>query len=194
MDETSAIGNFRTTAEPPEAEAVGTRNKTHGLDSIVSAHQQQVARMAHRLLGTREGVEDVVQEVFLAALANIDRFRGDSSISTWLTAVTVNKCRSLIRRRMIRRRLFPLSGREPLEEQADNSPDTHNANEVSEEVRRVVYRMPRKYREPVVLRYFESMSIDEIAQALGLAANTVEVRLSRARKKLKVSLTDRLMK
>ena len=55
-----------------------------------------------------------------------------------------------------------------------------------------MYRLPQKYREPVVLRYFESMPTDEIASALGLAVNTVEVRLSRARKKLKCVLAHRL--
>ncbi len=199
MDETTAIGHLRTTAEPPQAENTGTRDEEIDLQSMVFAHQQQVARMARRLLGTSAGVsaagvEDVVQEVFLAALVNIGRFRGDSSLSTWLTAVTVNKCRSQIRRRAIRRRLFPWTAREPLEEQADRTAGGEETQEVNEEVRRAVYRLPQKYREPVVLRYFESMSIDAIAQALGLAANTVEVRLSRARKKLKESLSGRLMK
>ncbi len=197
MDETSAIGHLRSTAEPPEAETAGTRDEEIDLESMVFAHQQQVARIARRLLGTSAGVsdagvEDVVQEVFLAALVNIGRFRGDSSLSTWLTAVTVNKCRSQIRRRAIRRRLFPWTAREPLEAQADRSAGGEETQEVNEEVRRAVYRLPQKYREPVVLRYFESMSIEEIAQALGLAANTVEVRLSRARKKLKESLSGRL--
>ena len=195
MDETSTIGRPRSTTEPLVAGTVVTRIGEISLQEMVSVHQQQVARTARRLLGPAagpEGIEDVVQEVFLSAFLHRDRFRGDSSLSTWLTSVTVNKCRSLIRRRAVRRRLFPWMGGQSLSDQGDGSLDRQETHEINEEVRRAVYRLPQKYREPVVLRYFESMSPEEIAAALGLAANTVEVRLSRARKKLKTVLAHRL--
>ena len=126
MDETSTIGHPRSTTEPPAAAAAVTRIGEISLQEMVSAHQQRVACLTRRLLGPatgHEGIEDVVQEVFLAAFLHRDRFRGDSSLSTWLTSVTVNKCRSLIRRRTVRRRLFPWTGGQSLDEQGDGSLD-----------------------------------------------------------------------
>ncbi len=71
------------------------------LEDLVAEHQQRVAGLACRLLGRRDDVADVVQEVFLAAFRNLRRFRGESSVATWLTTITVNKCRSHIRRRRL---------------------------------------------------------------------------------------------
>ena len=193
MDETSAINPDRTAIEPREVGTSVARGYACDLETLIADHKQPVARLAQRLLGSAEGVEDVVQEVFLAAFENLGRFRGDCRVSTWLATVTLNKCRSLIRRRTIRRRLFPWNFQPSLESEPERANRAENTHEVTEEVRRAVHRLPRKYREPVVLRYFESMTLDDIGSILGLAKNTVEVRLSRARQKLREILADRLM-
>ena len=80
-------------------------------DEIVEAHQQRIVRLGFRLLGSPDEVEDVVQEVFLSVLQNLKRFRGESKLSTWLTTIALNKCRSHHRRRLLRlRTLFRFAG------------------------------------------------------------------------------------
>jgi len=71
------------------------------LEDLVAEHQQRIAGLAYRLLDRPDDVADVVQEVFLAAFRNLRRFRGESSLATWLTTITVNKCRSHVRRRRL---------------------------------------------------------------------------------------------
>jgi len=73
--------------------ALMERGDDSAFEQLVGAYQDHVARTAYRLMGWSGETQDVVQEVFLAALKNLGRFRGRSSLSTWLTAITVNECR-----------------------------------------------------------------------------------------------------
>ncbi|MFQ5807930.1 MAG: RNA polymerase sigma factor [Phycisphaerae bacterium] len=161
-------------------------------DELVAGHRQRVARLCFRLLGWREDVEDVVQEVFLAAFGALPKFRGHSSVSTWLTRITVNACRSHVRRRLRLRRLF-LGTRESTKPRIGQPAERELMDhERCERVRRAVRKLPPKYREVVVLRYLEELAVPEIGQVLGLSRNAVEVRLSRARRQLKTDLAGLL--
>ena len=158
-------------------------------DELVLAHQDRVVRLACRLLGRRQEAEDVVQEVFLSVLVHLKRFRGECRFSTWLTRIVVNKCRSHRRWRLRRWRLLFRGVRdEELPAAGADCGDGPTA-QGGEDVSRAVDRLPARYREPVVLRYFEDLSIAEIGETLGLSPNAVEVRLTRAREKLRRMLS-----
>jgi RNA polymerase sigma-70 factor (ECF subfamily) len=159
-------------------------------DQIVAAEKQRIARLVYRLLGSADEVEDLVQEVFLSVLQNLRRFRGESKLSTWLTAIALNKCRSHRRRRLLRPRSLLRLARNLVAPSDRVQPA--EAAESHEELRRAVGRLSPKYREPIVLRYFEEMSVGEIGQVLGIPVNGVEVRLTRARRKLREMLSIRL--
>jgi RNA polymerase sigma-70 factor (ECF subfamily) len=159
------------------------------LDALVATHGRQVARLVARLVDRREDVEDLVQETFLAALTHWRAFRGECRPSTWLARIAVNRCRSHHRWRRVRRWL-------PLPSDRANDPATATgpaeATETEEEIRRAVRALPGKYREAIVLRYFEELPVDEMAEVLRLSRTTVEKRLSRARQRLKDMLGRRL--
>ncbi|MBN1587973.1 MAG: sigma-70 family RNA polymerase sigma factor [Pirellulales bacterium] len=158
------------------------------LDALVASHGQQVARLVARLVDRREDVEDLVQETFLATIVHRASFRGDCQPSTWLARIAVNRCRSYHRWRRVRRFVRFASD----EDNHASTPDPGKAIETGEEIRRAVQRLPGKYREVIVLRYFEGLSVDELVDVLGLRRTMVEKRLSRARQKLKETLTSRL--
>jgi len=164
-----------------------TGSETVEFERMVSDHRERVARLAYRLLGWRDEVEDVVQEVFLAALRNLGRFRADSTRSTWLTAITVNKCRSHLRRRLLRLRFFERSPQR-VARPVGGAEEAALERESFEQVRRALQKLPARYREVVVLRYLEEMPIAEIAEVLGIFRNAVEVRLNRARARLRADL------
>src|SRR6476646_3374876 len=89
-------------------EAALARRLTSGdpaaLEALVALYRVRVARLAHRLLGWGGDPEDVVQEVFLAALRKATDFRGRASLWTWLATITVNRCRRQLRRQALWRR------------------------------------------------------------------------------------------
>jgi RNA polymerase sigma-70 factor (ECF subfamily) len=154
---------------------------------IVELYQGRVTRLVWRLLGWRDGgqgVEDVVQEVFVAVLAKAGGFRGESSLWTWLRAIVVNTCRGHRRKQLVRWRHWRelLSRQERLGEAADAR---MGRDESLAAVRRAVAKLGAKEREVVVLHYLEECSVREMVEILGLQAGAVEVRLHRARRKLK---------
>jgi RNA polymerase sigma factor (sigma-70 family) len=157
-------------------------------EALISRHQKMVGRLAYRLLGSTWDLDDVVQDVFLAVLLKINKFRGDCAFSTWLTQITLNRCRTILRRQERKKRWLGWLRRE--KSNASENPSSDEAAEMSRMVRRAVYRLPERYRTPVVLRYFEYREIEQIAQILGLSRGAVEVRLSRAREKLKEMLAE----
>ena len=154
-------------------------------DRIVSEHAADVRVFANRLLGWDGDVEDVVQEVFLAAFLGLKKFKGHSTLRTWLYSITINKCRSHRRKKMIRLRVFP--GNQVKIDLAATAPDSMTDGEFNQ-VRKAVRSLPAKYREPVVLKYLEELSTEKICEILGLSSNAVYVRLNRGREMLKEKL------
>ncbi|MFO0944895.1 MAG: RNA polymerase sigma factor [Planctomycetota bacterium] len=158
-------------------------------EELVRQYQERVTRLARRLLGWSTDVEDVVQEVFVAVLANLDKYRGDASLLTWLTTITVNTCRSHQRRRQITAKIVTfLRWRHSRSLDGDRRPE--RTEDVTETVRKAVRDLPIRLREAVVLCYFEERSTAEAGKILGISANAVQVRLHRGRELLKTTLRD----
>jgi RNA polymerase sigma factor (sigma-70 family) len=158
-------------------------------ERVVALYQARVARLASRLLGWRADVDDVVQDVFLTALSKAHTFRGDASLWTWLTVITVNRCRSQQRRAALFARFVKWSRTQNIAA-APAADRSTVGDESATKVREAVAALPMTDREVIVLCYLEGRLPAEMSQALGLSINAVEVRLHRARKKLKVSLAQ----
>lgn len=86
-----------------------SRGDEAAFDRIVEQYSGDVAALANRLLGWPGDVEDVTQDVFLAAFLGLRKFRGDCKLKTWLFTITINKCRSYRHRRRLRLRPLPQS-------------------------------------------------------------------------------------
>ncbi len=187
---TTTVSRPRMTTKPPELDeselvAQLVRGNPQAFDQVVEQYQPRVAAMAHRLLGWTDETEDVVQDVFVTVLARVDSFQGRSSLWTWIARITINRCRSWQRRNWLRRNVHRI-GEALLNQQASQLPAGQETirDETAVEVRTAVRALPVKYREVVVLRYLEELPIERVAELLGLSRAAVDVRLTRARKKL----------
>lgn len=170
----------------PDSAVAGPIGETPGIridfERLVMDERERVARLAYRLLGWSHEAEDVVQDVFVTAMRQAPRFRGQARVSTWLARITINLCRSRLRRKAIFGRWFEAVRRTtPREAPAYQPP-------VDEQVRAAVRALPWRYREVVVLRYLEELSVDEICALLGARRGAIEVRLNRAREMLRLGL------
>ena len=163
----------------------GPGQETHRLDpasfaGVVERYSPDVAQLANRMLGWPGDVEDVVQEVFLAAYLNLKGFRGQCLVRTWLFAITLNKCRSHQRRQRLHlKALFRMAEQTPMQTGVGQD------EEALQKVRVALDRLPGRYREPVVLWYLQGLPADQICQVLGINKNTLHVRLTRARQRLR---------
>jgi len=132
-------------------------------------------------------VDDIVQDVFLAAMQRSRSFRGHSSLGTWLTVITLNRCRTHRRKlRSLWRLHVRLSGTPP--DSAASADQAPAQDDASLAVRAAVAALPPRDREVIVLHYLENKPVGEISQLLNVSANAVDVRLHRARKRLKPAL------
>jgi len=161
-------------------------------DRFVERYSPDVGALANRLLGWPGEVEDVSQEVFLAAYLGLKRFRRQCSLKSWLFTITINKCRSHRRKQLLRLRTFSRAAERRRLPSASTACENPTDMETFNHVRSAVAALPAKYREPVVLKYLQELPSDEIGQILGISQNALHVRLSRARKHLKGNLNKHI--
>lgn len=156
-------------------------------DQWVVRYRPDVSRLVRRIMGWADSeVEDVVQEVFVRAYLAKGRFRGDGSVWTWLMTITINACRSSRRRKIFRLEQF----RRWIRHQPQASTQGTPVEDVAEKVRDAMSRLPGRDREVVVLYYLQELPVSEIAGILKISQGAVNVRLHRARGKLKETLAD----
>lgn len=151
------------------------------LERLMPLYGDSVLRVCYLLLHDRELARDAAQDSFLKAYRMMDTLRENDSEKAWLMRIAVNTCRDVQRGcwwRHVDRRITP----EDLPEMAavDERPDG--------EPLVAVMNLPMKYRQVVVLHYYQGMSLAEIAHALALPASTVRTRLQRAKSRLYVQL------
>ncbi len=165
------------------------RGEEGAFAQIVEAYRLEIARLAGRMLGWDPEVDDVVQEVLLAAYTGLSRFDHRCRLRSWLFRITVNKCRTYRVRRMLRLRRF-VPAESILEEPHARAENRSLAEERDRAVRQAVRRLPAKYRQPVVLRYLYGMETPEMVEILNIRRNVLNVRLSRGRELLRERLAD----
>lgn len=141
---------------------------------LVRRHGRYLFGVARVLVRDEHEAEDVVQETFLAAFRG--RYRGESTVRTWLVGITVKQA-ALMRRK---RRPWP-----PPPEVLGRSPDAQAAIDARMDLTTMLEKLSEEHREVLVLRELEGCSYEEIARILGIPPGTVESRLHRARARLR---------
>lgn len=150
-------------------------------ERIVREYQDRIFRLACALLGDRAAAEEAAQDALVRIWKGLPRFRGDSSLSTWIYAVTRNTCLSALGRSGPRAESLedPASRRHAEKHTAA----TWRVAPVAD-VMALVDKLPAKYRQVVMLFYMQEKSYDEVANMLGLPVGTVKTYLFRARKSM----------
>jgi len=140
------------------------------------------------MLGHNQEAEDVGQETFIRFYQSLDKFRGESSIGTYLTRIAINLSLNQIKRRQRYRKLF-FSKTENTIENLPVPNRQKQDRELKNIVKRGLQRLDPKYRAVIVLRLIHGYSTQETAEILRLPVGTVLSRLARAQQKLKKILT-----
>jgi RNA polymerase sigma-70 factor (ECF subfamily) len=162
---------------------------------LVTEHQRMVVQLAVNLLGDREEALDLSQEVFLRVFRTIHRFRGHSSLRTWIYRIAVNQARN--RHRFWRRRHrndqvsldLHVAAHGEFTSTIGEEPDRlFEQKQLGERLQRALDRLPFDQRTVIVLREIDGLSYDDIAFSLGVAIGTVKSRLTRARQALRADL------
>lgn len=168
------------------AEAAG--GSKAAFNHVMNQQAPRLQNIALRLMGNAPDAEDAVQEALAAAWFKLSSFDLSRPISPWLTRITVNKCRDILRKRRIRQFFEFQSGDDAGLSIADEAPDQSadlQARQALELVQKEIARLPIALREPLVLVTFGENSQAEAAHILGISEKAVETRIYRARNRLR---------
>jgi len=133
--------------------------------------------------GDEAAASDVSQQIFLKLMTAITQFRGDSAFTTWLYRLVVNACIDEQRRR---RRFLPFADSVPMSKMADRRPQEirYAKRQVSESVQAAIKELTPKLRMPILLKYVEGLSYEEIAVVMNCSKGTIASRLNRGHRSL----------
>jgi RNA polymerase sigma-70 factor, ECF subfamily len=157
---------------------------------LVDAHKDKIYALVHRLVGNKENAEDIIQETFLKAIDNIGQFRGESSFGTWIYAIALNLSRVYFAKQK-QADLLPIDSYLPASNESHEGhsqildwQDPHRlleTKELRETINKALDNLPYKYREVFLLRYYNELSVKEIAELTGQSEASAKSRILRAR-------------
>jgi len=162
-------------------------------EQLVERHQRLVVGTVGRMLGTNSDAEDIAQQVFVRVWKNVKRYEPRAKFTTWLLKITRNLVFNELRRRS-RHPAVPLQSEtdeeeRPLKDENAISPDTTLLqHELQQAVDAAIAQLPETQRMAVILRRYEELSYEEIAEALDQSVSAVKSLLFRARTELRESL------
>lgn len=174
------------------ARAIGGDRRAE--DALVRRHAREVARLVARLLGTHDGLDDVVQEVFLAAFVQLPTLREPAAFRGWLLRIAINKSRREIRRKRFLRTLG-LDRTTPdgtLEALADDAVSPSVRAELSA-VDAVLSRLPADQRIAWVLRVVEGHTVRDVSRLTACSVATAKRRIAAAREKVLSAVDEEVL-
>ena len=162
-------------------------------ESLVARYERKIYNLAFRLSGNAEDANDLAQETFVRLYRSIHTFRGQSAFSTWLYRIATNVCLDELRRRQRHPTISLDAPMETEEGQMEREvvdltqlPEfVYESKELRQVIQGLVAELSEDHRTVLVLRDFENLSYEEIAEILGCQLGTVKSRLNRARAALK---------
>jgi RNA polymerase sigma factor (sigma-70 family) len=160
---------------------------------LVDKYKDMVYTLAVRMLKNREEAEEVAQDTFIKVFKSLENFKGDSKFSTWIYRVAYNTCLDRIKKNKkhlnnIAIDEFTFNKLDTI----DNALDNIIKEEKSTLIRNCINKLPEDSSALLTLFYFEELSLEEISKIINIEANTVKVKLFRARKKLATILEQYL--
>ena len=160
-------------------------------EEIYRRYERMVFNLALRMSGDREEAADLSQEIFLRVYRHVGRFKGRSSLKTWIYRVALNCCRSRLSRFRPPMQSLPDAAAEVIEELRDETTSPERvalARDTGRQLVRALSNLPSPYREAVVLRDIEGCSYQEIAEILKIRLGTVRSRIARGRNRLRQAM------
>ncbi len=177
------------------AGVVDLADKKRVFDSLVKQYEKRIYNVAYRMLGDAESAADVTQETFINAWRHFDKFRGESSLGTWLYRIATNLCKNKLKQRKRRRQFESYSLDAPVETEDDfvtpqvaderrNPEKVATQHELGRQVAANLLKLKPEFREMIILRDLQHLSYEEICEVTGLSLSAVKSRLLRARRQL----------
>ena len=157
--------------------------KNFGFNLLVKKYQQKIYWHIRKMVIDHDDTDDLLQDVFVKAWKNIDKFRAESQLYTWLYRIATNECITFLNKK--RRRFFiPIGDVEhELSNILDNSPHI-DGEEIQIRLQKVILQLPDKQRLVFNMKYFDEMKYEEIAEITGTSIGSLKASYHHAVKKI----------
>lgn len=154
-------------------------NNKPDMQRLINDYGNNLLRMCYLYLHDLQLAEDAMQDTYIKVYQNWNQFNGSSSEKTWITSIAINVCKSHLRSRWYKDLLY----------RSELKQETYHEDKIKDDtVLKEISKLRPKYREVILLFYYQEMKSKEIASALGITESAVTVRLCRAREQLKKAL------
>jgi RNA polymerase sigma factor (sigma-70 family) len=173
------------------------RGDTSAFENVIERHQAVVAGTAARMLGSNSDVEDIAQQVFIRVWKSARRYVPRAKFTTWLLKITrnlvFNELRRAKRRAQVSLQSEPGAEEIPLKDETNPAPDASLLEgELQRAIEEAIMQLPESQRMALVLRRYEQLSYEQIAEVLDLSVPAVKSVLFRARTELRARLSKYL--
>ena len=194
-----SAGSAKSYVDANEAELIRRVNNgdKEAFYDLVRPYERALFTSTMSILNNQADAEEAAQEAVLKAFANISRFRAESKFSTWLIKIAINEARLKLRKD--RRHLYESVDEPHSDQEGDYIPkdfadwreipsEALQRKELGNALKRALAALPEKYREVLILRDIQHLSIEEASQVLGISPGNVKTRLLRARLQMRDAL------
>jgi RNA polymerase sigma factor (sigma-70 family) len=160
------------------------------LEKMMIDYGNELVRLAFSYVKDAEIAKDMVQNTFIKCYKNLESFRFDAQIKTWLYRITINECKDYLKSwnyKMVQVKSFINETTKSILPSTEKTViDKYN----HEEIKDTILSLPKVYREVVYLYYYDSLTTEEIANVLDVSVNTVKTRLRRAKQRLESMIKE----
>jgi RNA polymerase sigma-70 factor, ECF subfamily len=168
-------------------------NQPGAFELVVERHRRSVYQLCYRFVGNHEDASDLSQDVFIRAFRGLRRFRGQSSIATWLYRIGVNACLNRVSAKTTLGKLTePIDDRQFVDAGAESASDRMLNEERAAHVRAAIAQLPPTQRATLILRTYHDLSHKEIADMLGSSVGAVKANFFHALANLKKLLAEEI--
>jgi len=158
------------------------------IDRLITEYSKSLTRLCYMILKDIHLAEEAAWDALYKAYRGYNRFRGESCEKTWITQIAINICKSYMRKSSYKE----ITGGDyiSLAYASDDKLSSEFSSDESLALLNAVYSLPVKYRQVILLRYYQELSVSEISNVLKEKANTISVRIKRANEMLREVLKE----
>jgi RNA polymerase sigma-70 factor (ECF subfamily) len=169
---------------------------TQDYEVLVNRYKDKIYNLAYQFTCNRSDSEDLAQEIFIHVFSKLSSFKHQSSFSTWIHRITINKCNDWYRKNKNRVKQISLEDNPLSPNKHETKDHTYNPEQRLLKMERqrlvsaMVMELPEKYRTAIIMYHYQQLSAKEIAHILNIPKKTVDTRIYRGKKLLKRKLVD----
>lgn len=164
-------------------------SENYGFNLLVRKYQERLYHHIRRMLISHDDTDDVLQVVFIKAWQNIQGFRSESGIYTWLYRIATNECITFLSKKK-KRFFIPMENVErKLSQQLEND-DAFKGDEIQKKLLKAMLHLPEKQRAVFNLKYFEEMKYEQIAEITGTSVGALKASYHLAVKKIEEFMSN----